>query len=150
MIQTKPTTPADTSAPMKFNIGKIVLKNILATFRDDESGNDVYFYLGDFNTSIKTFDPDKLIFKIRDINISDVNTKIYQYKPLIKIKDSLSPVASPAASSSSPTLELSGVNFKRVLFNYKNDVSALSSIFKYWGVKYTSGKYQSTKSKCQP
>jgi hypothetical protein len=36
--------------------------------------------------------PDKLIFAIKEINVSDVNAKIYQYKPLIKVKDSISPV----------------------------------------------------------
>ncbi len=117
----------DTSAPMKFNIGKIVLKNILAKFRDDESGSNVYFYLGDFNTSIRTFDPDKQIFKLKDINVSDVNTKIYQYKPLIKVKDSVSPVAPPSAAATVPILQLDGVSFKRILFNYRNDVSALAA-----------------------
>ncbi len=122
--------PKDTSAPMKFNIGKIVLKNILAKFRDDESGNNVYFYLGSFNTSIRTFDPDKLIFKIKNIDVADINAKIYQYKPLIKNKDSLSSVAPPSAASSHPTLQLDGVSFKRVLFNYRNDVSALAAFLK--------------------
>ncbi|MEP6467508.1 MAG: hypothetical protein ABJB05_14460, partial [Parafilimonas sp.] len=119
--------PVDTTNPMKFNIGKIVLKNILTTFRDDESGNNVYFYLGDFNTTIKTFDPDKLIYKIGDINIANVNAKIYQYKPLIKNKDSLSSVPPPSASSATPTLQLDGVSFKQILFNYRNDVSALAA-----------------------
>ena len=40
---------------MKFNIGKIVLKNITATFKDDETGSDVYFYLGNFETQYKNF-----------------------------------------------------------------------------------------------
>ncbi len=122
--------PEDTSAPMKFNIGKIVLKNITAKFKDDETGNNVYFYLGNFNTNIKTFDPDKFIFKIKDINISDINAKVYQYKPLIKNKDSTSPVAPPSASSSTPTLELSGINLQRIYFNYRNDVSALLAFLK--------------------
>jgi hypothetical protein len=123
------TQPEDTSATMKFNIGKIVLRNITARFHDDETGNNAYCYIGDFNTSIKTFDPDKLIFKINDINLSNVNTKVYQYKPLIKIKDSTSPVA-PPASSSNPVVEIRGVNFTNILFNYKNDVSALGAFLK--------------------
>lgn len=122
--------PEDTSAPMKFNIGKIVLKNITAKFKDDESGNNVYFYLGDFNTRIDTFDPDKLIFKIKDINIADINAKIYQYKPLIENKDSISPVAPPSASSAAPTLELERLSLKHILFNYRNDVSALLAFLK--------------------
>ena len=95
---------------------KLFLKILLAKFKDDETGNNVYFYLGDFNTSIKTFDPDKLIFKIKDINIADINAKIYQYKPLIKNKDSTSPVAPPSASSSTPTFELDGVKSSTHLF----------------------------------
>lgn len=127
----KAPEPEDSSAAMKFNIGKIVLKNITARFKDDESGNNVYFYLGDFNTHIDTFDPDKLIYKIKDINIADINAKVYQYKPLIENKDSTSPVPPPSASSSQmPTLELNGLNLQRIYFNYRNDVSALQAFFK--------------------
>lgn len=122
--------PEDTSAPMKFNIGKIILKNITAKFKDDESGNNVYFYLGDFNTRIDTFDPDKLVFKIKDINIAGINAKIYQYKPLIENKDSISPSPPPSASSSTPTLELESLSLKHILFNYRNDVSALLAFLK--------------------
>jgi len=127
----KQPTPADTSASMKFNIGKIILKNITLRFHDDETGNNAYCYIGNFNTSIKTFDPDKLIFKINDINLSDVNTKVYQYKPLIKVKDSTSSVAPPAANASSnPVIEIKGVDFSNILFNYKNDASALGAFLK--------------------
>lgn len=122
--------PEDTAAPMKFNIGTIVLKNITARFHDDETGNNVYCYIGNFNTSIKTFDPDKFIFKINEVNLSDVNTKIYQYKPLIEVKDSTSPVPPPAASAVTPQLELKGINFNHILFNYRNGVSALAAFLK--------------------
>ncbi|HYJ65852.1 MAG TPA: hypothetical protein VEV62_19050, partial [Parafilimonas sp.] len=86
--QTKPATPADTTNPMKFNIGKIVLNRITAKFKDDETGSDVYFYLGNFQTQIKTFDPTHLIYNIPNIEVSDINSRIYQYKPLIQNKDS--------------------------------------------------------------
>ncbi|MFT4153766.1 translocation/assembly module TamB domain-containing protein [Parafilimonas sp.] len=127
----KKPEPQDTSAPMKFNIGKIVLKDITAKFKDDESGNNVYFYLGNFNTSIDTFDPDKLVYKIKDISIADINAKVYQYKPLIENKDSISPVSSPSESSSPmPTLQLNSLNLQRIYFNYRNDVSALLAFLK--------------------
>ena len=77
----KPEQPADTTNPMKFNIGKIVLNRITAKFKDDETGNDVYFYLGSFQTSIKTFDPSHLIYNVPDIEVADINSRIYQYKP---------------------------------------------------------------------
>jgi len=33
---------ADTSSSFTFNLGKIVLKNVSAAFKDDASGNDVF------------------------------------------------------------------------------------------------------------
>ncbi len=128
--QTKPASPADTTNPMKFNIGKIVLNRILTTFKDDETGNDVYFYLGNFQTRIKTFDPTHLVYDIPDIQVANINTRIYQYKPLIENKDSTSPVASPATSASTPQLQLGSINFKNILFDYKNDISALAANLK--------------------
>jgi len=40
--------PADTTSSMKFSIGKIHLQKISASYRDDASGNDVSFFLGNF------------------------------------------------------------------------------------------------------
>ena len=85
------TAPVDTTSLLKFNIGKIILHDILATFKDDQSGMDSYFYLGNLETNIKTFDPYKYIFNIPSIAVSNINTRIYQYKPLIQNKDSLAP-----------------------------------------------------------
>ena len=123
----KPEQPADTTNPMKFSIGKIVLNRITAKFKDDESGNDVYFYLGSFQTNIKTFDPSHLIYNIPDIQVANINSRIYQYKPLIQNKDSTATVASPATSSSTPQLTLGSIDFKRIAFDYKNDISALAA-----------------------
>ncbi len=128
--QTEPATPADTTNPMKFNIGKIVLNRITATFKDDETGTDVYFYLGNFQTRIKTFDPTHLIYNIPNIEVSDINSRIYQYKPFIQNADSTAPVASPAESADMPQVQLGSINFKRISFDYKNDISALAANLK--------------------
>src|SRR5882724_11769845 len=64
--------PADTTSSMKFSIGKIHLQKISAAYRDDASGNDVNVFLGDFETHLKTFDPDRFIYAIPDISLSDV------------------------------------------------------------------------------
>ena len=125
--QTQPATPADTTNAMKFDIGKIVLNRITATFKDDETGSDVYFYLGNFQTRIKTFDPTHLIYNIPDIQVANINSRIYQYKPLIKNKDSTAPVASPAESAATPQLQLGSINFNNISFDYKNDISALAA-----------------------
>ena len=43
-----PTTSDTSSTSMKFKLGKIVLNNIQAVYKDDETGNDVFFQLGKF------------------------------------------------------------------------------------------------------
>jgi hypothetical protein len=121
------TAPVDTTSLLKFNIGKIILHDILATFKDDQSGMDSYFYLGNLETNIKTFDPYKYIFNIPAIAVSNINTRIYQYKPLIQNKDSLEPAPSPATSTVNPMIEIGSISSKQLLFDYKNDVSAIAA-----------------------
>jgi hypothetical protein len=116
----------DTSSSMTFKIGKIALKKILATFRDDASGNDVYFYLGDLETSFKSFDPGKNIFKLNDIHIADVNTNIHQYQPLLKINGNTSGETTDTTSFN-PVIEINSLALNKILLGYRDDVSAISS-----------------------
>ncbi len=130
--QKKPPTPKDTTSNLKFNLDKIELKDIVATFKDDESGNDVYFYLGNFTTKIDKFDPDHAIYDIPTINVSNINARVYQYKPLIKNPaDTIGPSKPPAESAGpAPQLALGTLDFRNINFNYKNDISALMADLK--------------------
>lgn len=117
--------PSDTSS-MKFKLGNIVLNNIRTAYKDDVTGMDASFRLGNFSTSIKTFDPTLSDYNINDINISNVVASVRQYKPLIAAQ----PLAVVEAKSNEPIkikLQLGKVSLKQVSFNYKNDVSALTS-----------------------
>lgn len=117
----------DTSAaPMRFDIGKIHLKNIRVTFRDDGSGNDVYCYLGELDTRVRTFDPDKMIFSIPKIRISGIDARFRQYKPFIEPK----PEAVRQAEAAEPvavSLDLGTLDLQGIRFDYRNDISALST-----------------------
>ncbi len=122
--QKKQPQPEDTTSALKFHLDQIVLKNILTTFKDDDSGNDVYFSLGNFNTRINKFDPTHQIYDIKEINLSDIDARIYQYKPLVKnLADTTTTTA--ASPSTYPHLNLNSLDMKNIRFNYKNDISAL-------------------------
>lgn len=121
------TEPEESSSSMKFNVGKISLNNFLATFKDDASGNDVYFFLGNLETSFKTLDPDKSVYSLNDINIADVVTKIRQYKPLLKISDNTT-TESTDTTTFNPTISINGLAFNKVLLNYNDEVSALNAL----------------------
>lgn len=125
--QKTPPTPKDTTSSLTFHLNKIEFNNILATFKDDETGNDVYFYLGKFHTTIDKFDLDHSIYSIPTINIANINARVYQYKPLIQNPaDTIGPAKSPADNpSAAPQLSLGTVDLRNINFNYKNDISAL-------------------------
>ena len=78
----KTPKPADTSSAMQFHLGKIIVNNFVATYKDDETGNDVYFKLGNFTTSITKFDLDHSAYTIPNIQVKDIVANVYQYKPL--------------------------------------------------------------------
>lgn len=119
-------TVADTTGNFTFHLDKIVLKDILTTFKDDETGNDVYFYLGNFETNIKNFDLDHFAFHIPKIKIEDITARIYQYKPILVNPDSAIVIAEPSGSSTiNPQIVLDELDLNNIDFNYKNDLSAI-------------------------
>jgi len=121
----KDTTKKDTTSNLQFHLDRIVLHNIVATFKDDNTGNDVYFSLGNFETRINKFDLDHQVFGIPSIDIANINTRIYQYKPLVQEDTSYAGPANPAESPSAPVISLGRLGLRNINFNYKNDVSAL-------------------------
>jgi hypothetical protein len=117
----------DTSAGFKFNLGKIIFKDIRASFRDDYSGNDAKIYLGSFETHIKNFDLEHFTFYISSINVENVKTNIHQYRPFtLNPADTLKKVQA-TSSSTDAKIKLDEVNLKAIQFDYVNDVSALNA-----------------------
>ena len=122
--QNKTPTAKDTSSSMQFHLGEIVLNNIVATYKDDETGNDVYFKLGSFTTHINKFDLDHNAYSIPDITVKDIVANVYQYKPLIQ-EDTSYVDTTTVGKSTSPVININALTFQNINFNYKNDVSAL-------------------------
>lgn len=120
----KEKTPKDTSSSMQFHLNKIIVNNFLATFKDDETGNDVYFKLGNFTTRITKFDLDKSAYTVPNIQIKDIVANVYQYKPLVQEDTSYVDTAT-VGKSTSPVISVQELGLHNINFNYKNDVSAL-------------------------
>lgn len=120
------TTTSSDSSSMTFELGEVVLKNIRLRYRDDVTGNDGVFRLGKFDTRINTFDPEKSVYAIPDINVAGINASLRQYKPLLEPE----PEPVVEAESNEPInidLQLNNINFEEINFDYSNDVSALKS-----------------------
>jgi hypothetical protein len=121
--ETKPKQ-TDTASSFGFEIGKIHLRRISATYKDDATGNDDSVYLGDFETTIKTFDLNHSAFSIPDIHLSGVNARIHQYKPILIIQE----IADTVSKKSSPfSLQPGTIDLTDIAFDYRNDVNRQSA-----------------------
>lgn len=115
-----------TGSGMKFDLNRIVFKDILATFRDDNSGNDIYFYLGNFETKVKEFDPDKMIYRVANINLAGIDARIKQFTPYAVAKvDSTAKAVNTTVTSKQPVIELGELSLKDTKFDYVNDVAGM-------------------------
>lgn len=120
------TAPQDTAGGMKFDINRIVFKDILATFKDDNSGNDIYFYLGSFETRVKAFDPSKMIYKVDGIDISGINARVHQYTPnAVATVDSAAKVVNNSVTTKAPDIQLNHLSLQNIQLDYVNDIADL-------------------------
>ncbi len=125
--QTPPGTGTDTSSNFTFNIGKIALDNIVASFKDDGTGNDIDFKLGHLETTFKRFDPYKLAFDIPSIDISNVITTVHQYPPLL-YNAAVAVKPPDSTSSPNPSIDIGAVTLEQINCKYQNDISNFSAL----------------------
>jgi translocation and assembly module TamB len=124
--QTKEPETDTSASTLKFNLDKIELDRIRATYHDDQTGNDVVFYLGHFDTKIKTFDLAHSIYEIPDINLSGIRSSVRQYKPLMT-STSADSVAAATDSAQALDLRLKNISLKDVQFSYNNTLQSLAA-----------------------
>ncbi|MBC7888434.1 MAG: translocation/assembly module TamB [Ferruginibacter sp.] len=122
----KSTAPKDSSDGMKISVDKIVLNNIAASFKDDQSAIDFQVRLGKFETGFKKFDLDKMAFSVPDIVLENVSGHMYQNKPLLK-PETMAVVEAQSNEPFNLQLGLENINLKNIRFDYKNDVSVMAA-----------------------
>lgn len=118
--------PQDTTGGFTIDINHVKLSRILATFKDDQTGSDMYCYLGHFETGIKKFDLDKMNFRVPEILLEQVVVRAYQHKPLAEPK----PATQVQANNTGPIdlgLEIGNVTLRDIDADYGNDVSAITA-----------------------
>lgn len=120
--------PQDTSAGMKFSIGKVNLDRINITFKDAVTANDVAFYLNHFDTRITEFDLDSMRFAIPAINLSGINAKIIQGIPKASTQAAETPSAETAqadtaAASPGIKLKLGAVDLSKIRVKYVSEAT---------------------------
>ncbi|BAU55349.1 hypothetical protein MgSA37_03533 [Mucilaginibacter gotjawali] len=116
--QKKAVKPADTTAAMKFSVGKVVLDKINISYKDVITGNNVKFILGHFDTRITDFDLDKMKFTIPKITIADVDTRIIQ-TAVESPAENAKPPLDTAVKPINVTLNLGKIDISKIKADYR-------------------------------
>jgi hypothetical protein len=113
-----PKTPekVDTSASsFKISLDKLILDKINIKYDDAISGNDVKFRLNHFDTRIKEFDLDKMIFTIPKITLTGFDASV--------IQKAVDPTPAPAPDTTTKPIDLhlnlGTIDLSKIYVNYE-------------------------------
>lgn len=116
----------DTSGAFKFNLDKISLNRVITSFRDDQSGNDAYINIGQLNTTINSFDPQKQEYGIPSFFLNNVTARIRQYKPLMVVEP-MENIEAESNQTSAIKLQLNNIDFQNINFDYENSMQDIKT-----------------------
>lgn len=130
MTEEKKNPEADTIAPLKFRIDKVLFTDIGITYRDDVAGNDVKVYLGEFKTRIKDFDLAKQHYGIKTLSLKNASLNYLQQKPLTELVQHITNSVDSTQKSTGklPTIEIQDFAFNNVKVNYDDQLSTTKAI----------------------
>jgi hypothetical protein len=117
----------DSSGSWTFELGKIHLISIRASYKDDASGIDASLLLSDLQTRISKFDLDRMEFSIPEFQINGLDASLKQYKPLMAEADP--PQDSLKKNSITPALSLGKIGLGHVALHYLSEISGIKAFF---------------------
>ena len=121
----KPKKALDTSSNLKVSLNKIILNQILISYKDSITDFDIIVTLNHFDCRIGKFNLQKTDFSFPLINLQGVNAKIRQFEP------AQSPQTIKSNSSASPinlSLSLNQINLSKIKIDFVSP-SLNSSIY---------------------
>ncbi|MFE3867111.1 translocation/assembly module TamB domain-containing protein [Flavobacterium sp. LS2P90] len=115
------------SPPMQFSVAEIKLDRIKFNYNDAVTKNDLNANLNHFETTVKTFDLDQMIFEIPKAKINGLRFKLKQ--GLVQISNKTKVAAIKNAPESILKLKLGEIDFAKIDFDYQSDETKLSTNF---------------------
>lgn len=115
------------SPPMQFSVEKIKLDRIKFNYNDAVTKNDLNANLNHFETTVKTFDLDQMIFEIPKAKINGLRFKLRQ--GLVQISNKTKVAAVQNAPESILKLKLGEIDLAKIDFDYQSDETKLSTNF---------------------
>ncbi|HET7003554.1 MAG TPA: AsmA family protein, partial [Puia sp.] len=110
-------------SPWIFELGNIHLTNIRAHYQDDATGNDASVFLSDLRTTIKTFDPGRLIFAAPEFSVRGLNGNMRLYKPTFAATSPKPSVVKKASVGEAVQLQLGKIGLDSIALVYSDEVN---------------------------
>jgi uncharacterized protein involved in outer membrane biogenesis len=105
----------------KFELGNVDLTNIRGRYRDDASGIDLDVDLSKLHSSIRTFNPDQLIFEMNSLFIKGLRGDIRNFKPAHEVQKN---EVEQKNSSKPIDLQCRNIDLDSVSLNYSDEISS--------------------------
>ena len=118
-----PKKQKDDAPPMQFSVEEIKLDKIKLKYTDAISKNDLNVNLNHFETSIKTFDLDQMIFEIPKAKVKGLKLKLKQ--GLVQTKA----VTSGNNPETNLKLKLGEIDLSKIDIDYQSEETKLSTTF---------------------
>lgn len=123
-------TPANPSAPnpqdtaaLQISLNTIELDRVRLVMKDDVTGNNITAWIGNLETTIDAFEPDRMHYAVKNLLLENSSATIYQVKPLVTPE----PLSQDLAEATQPVpfdLDLGEIILRKIKLDYSNDVSA--------------------------
>ncbi|HTN17483.1 MAG TPA: translocation/assembly module TamB domain-containing protein, partial [Chitinophagaceae bacterium] len=108
--------PKDTSAsPFVFDVGTVRLSNIHIRFADQTGGIDLAADLKELKVKMRELDPSKMVFRLKSLQVSGLQTSFRQDTSLI--------VSTDTTTSELPTLAADELDLKDIAFTFQSSLS---------------------------
>ncbi|MES2748404.1 MAG: translocation/assembly module TamB domain-containing protein, partial [Bacteroidota bacterium] len=113
----------DDSKPTEFSIDKINLDKVKFTYKDAYSNNDIALYVNHFDTRIKTFDVNQMVFEIPKAKIDGLNLKLKQ--GIVETVEEIKDVVVEKTKDNVLKLKLGDIDLSRIVVDFQDEKSKL-------------------------
>ncbi len=121
----EPEVAKDSTSTLKFAVNRISLKKIMLSYRDDVSGNDAKVNIGSFETNIKTFDLEKQVYVIKNLDLNTTSLSYVQKKPLKYMVERIEENIDSSKTTDAgklPLVEVQEFNFGKINLLYDDQI----------------------------
>ena len=144
----------DTSAALKFNLEKIVFKDIRLRFTDDVVGNDAGIFIGKMDAVVSKFNLSQMHYVLDKFILSNTVLLYGQKKPLTVLTQAIDEGIDETEAENTgklPLIEFHNFSLDKVSLNYDDSLSDTRAVaelneatFKNLFLDITNGTYKST------